>query len=103
MALDSTFLYCLPQVDMSTTRRYGGTGLGLHLVREIVRAHGGEIQVGSKLGEGASFTVWLPVKVRAIVFVLGFCFCVFVGGPAIHSAALCALCAVCVRFCECFL
>jgi K+-sensing histidine kinase KdpD len=63
--LDRTPTPCT-QVDMSTTRRYGGTGLGLHLVREIVRAHGGEIKVQSKLGQGSSFTVSFTVEVNGM-------------------------------------
>jgi signal transduction histidine kinase len=49
------------QVDGSSTRRYGGIGLGLALVKEIVEAHGGQITVESKLGEGTTFTVLLPI------------------------------------------
>lgn len=43
------------QLDSSSTRRYGGTGLGLALVREIVSAHGSEIKVRSEPGKGARF------------------------------------------------
>ncbi len=48
------------QVDGSMKRRYGGTGLGLALVNEIVRAHGGTVDVESVLGEGSTFRVTLP-------------------------------------------
>ncbi len=49
------------QADGSTQRRYGGTGLGLTLTRHLVAMMGGIIDVESASGEGACFTVTLPV------------------------------------------
>ncbi|GAX76579.1 hypothetical protein CEUSTIGMA_g4025.t1 [Chlamydomonas eustigma] len=49
------------QVDMSTTRKYGGTGLGLNLVKQLVEAHGGSITVRSKIGSGATFSFTLKM------------------------------------------
>ena len=43
------------QLDGSSTRRYGGTGLGLALVRRIIEAHGSSIQVTSGEGQGSVF------------------------------------------------
>ena len=48
------------QVDGSMTRRYGGIGIGLALVREIVAALNGRVELDSSAGHGARFTVWLP-------------------------------------------
>jgi PAS domain S-box-containing protein len=49
------------QADSSTTRAYGGLGLGLSIVRHIVELHGGTVAATSEgVGQGASFTVRLP-------------------------------------------
>jgi len=48
------------QVDGGSTRRYGGAGLGLYIVRRLLEALGGSIAVESALGHGATFRVWLP-------------------------------------------
>ncbi|MBI3184757.1 MAG: HAMP domain-containing histidine kinase [Myxococcales bacterium] len=48
------------QVDGGIAREYGGTGLGLALVRKFLDAMGGTVSVASRLGEGATFTVRLP-------------------------------------------
>jgi CheY-like chemotaxis protein len=49
------------QVDDSLTRRYGGTGLGLVISREIVELMGGTITVTSVAGEGSSFSFTIPL------------------------------------------
>lgn len=50
------------QVDMTSTKKYEGTGLGLYLTQKIVTHLHGEISVVSKYGEGSAFTFVLPAK-----------------------------------------
>jgi signal transduction histidine kinase len=49
------------QADASTSKKYGGTGLGLALSRKFCLMMGGDIMVTSELGRGPTFTVTVPV------------------------------------------
>jgi PAS domain S-box-containing protein len=49
------------QVDASSTRRFGGAGLGLAFARELVSLHGGRIRVESTEGRGSTFTITMPL------------------------------------------
>ena len=49
----------------SKARRIRGTGIGLAMVRQIVRAHGGEVDVVSEPGQGSVFTIRLPFATPA--------------------------------------
>jgi len=51
--------------DKSRSRRTEGTGLGLAIVKHLVRAHGGEVSVGSQMGGGSRFTFTMPVSSKA--------------------------------------
>src|SRR4029077_19520026 len=53
------------RVDRARSRDLGGTGLGLAIVKHLARAHGGEVTVESKLGEGSRFTIELPRRADA--------------------------------------
>jgi signal transduction histidine kinase len=43
-------------------RNYGGLGLGLYMTREIAARHGGSVRASSTPGQGAAFTIRLPLK-----------------------------------------
>jgi two-component system sensor histidine kinase BarA len=50
------------QVDSSSTREFGGAGLGLSIVKSFVTGHGGHVRVSSEMGRGSRFAVVLPVE-----------------------------------------
>ena len=50
------------QIDSALNRKYEGTGLGLALVKNIVKLHGGEVWVTSEVGVGSCFTIDLPCR-----------------------------------------
>jgi hypothetical protein len=51
------------QLDNFLTREHGGTGLGLALVKQLIEGMGGEVQLESSPGEGACFTIYLPLEI----------------------------------------
>ena len=59
------------QADVSTTRKHGGLGLGLHVARRLVRAMGGDIELETKLGEGSRFTVRIDAPVSEVAVASG--------------------------------
>ncbi len=53
------------QCDMSSTRQYGGLGLGLTIAKAVIEAHGGQLSVQSEAGQGATFTAMLPARITS--------------------------------------
>jgi two-component system, NarL family, sensor histidine kinase BarA len=63
--LDKIFLP-FEQADSTVVKKYGGTGLGLTITKKIVTLMDGEIKVESKVGEGTSFSIIIPIAVIEI-------------------------------------
>ncbi len=58
-----TIFESFSQADLNTTRKFGGTGLGLTITKNIVQKMGGHIKVTSQLGKGSQFNVIIPFKI----------------------------------------
>ncbi len=58
----ATLFQAFSQIDSSLARKFEGTGLGLAMVKQLAELHGGTVAVTSAEGEGARFSVWLPLR-----------------------------------------
>ncbi|WP_332860398.1 response regulator [Janthinobacterium svalbardensis] len=57
-----TIFSAFAQADTSTTRRFGGTGLGLTICRQLARLMGGSLRLQSRLGQGSEFSFTVPLQ-----------------------------------------
>jgi two-component system sensor histidine kinase SenX3 len=55
------------RVDQARSRRSGGSGLGLSIVKHTVQNHGGDVRVWSQLGSGSTFTIRLPEATQSAI------------------------------------
>ena len=67
----SALFQSFSQIDASTTRQYGGTGLGLVICRRLVELMGGRIWVVSEEGQGSTFTFLIPERPASLVNLAG--------------------------------
>ena len=60
-----TMFVAFQQADSSISRRYGGTGLGLSIARNLAERMGGSLRAESQIGDGSTFTLEMPLTLRA--------------------------------------
>lgn len=61
-----TIFQSFEQVDTSIERRYGGTGIGLSISKQLIELHGGKIEVSSELGKGSTFSFYIPISTNRV-------------------------------------